>query len=144
MIKRFFNYAYNKEASYTEAKETVLSHLSPDSEISFDDYFDMESLFGALEDALSTADLLVIAAPLPLYNDLKATLINAFDMKTEQNLAIKFALGSALSEDDVIKAHCTVPLSSEILLTADGLYSGFYVESHGQYIMLLQIGRAHV
>ncbi|HZJ75244.1 MAG TPA: hypothetical protein VFD25_01520, partial [Clostridia bacterium] len=131
-------------ASYTEAKETVLNFLSPDGEISFDDYFDMESLFGAIEDALSSTDLLVIAAPLPLYNDLKATLINAFDMKTEQNLAIKFALGSTLSEDDAILAHCTVPLSSEILLTADGLYSGFYVESHGQYIMLLPLDKGRL
>lgn len=138
---QFFSYTDNGDISYTQAKDMILGQLLKDGSSGFADYSDMSGLFDALDIALHTANVLVIAAAPPVYNGLKSTVIEAFGLQAEKNAAIELALGDTLLSEEIIDAHCTVPSSCVTLLSVDGMYCGFYVESEGQYIVLLPLDK---
>ena len=69
----------------------------------------------------------------------KPVLIKAFGFAPAYSEKIDEAIGSAVTDEKVRKAHTLVPNESTELISADGLYSGFFVRSGDQYIVVFPL-----
>ncbi|HOD03162.1 MAG TPA: hypothetical protein PKN28_07530, partial [Clostridiales bacterium] len=141
MTIRFYSYVFNKDISYSTAKNIIQGAITPGETSDFEDYCDLTELFTALEESLNSTDVHVLTAAPVIYNDLKSAVIEVLGLQAENNLAIKLALGDTLLSQDAINSHCLVPADSSVLFSIDGMYCGFYMESQGQYIVLLPLDK---
>lgn len=133
--------AYSLERnSYDSAdiKSAVIKHLT-DSSVYFESFGEPEALFSKLSQALGEADALLIGVQTDMYLKFKPVLIKAFEFTPAYSERIEERIGSAVTDEKVLKAHLLVPNECRELLSPDGLYSAFYVKSSSQVIAVFPL-----
>jgi len=119
-------------------KQAVVSKLN-ESGIYFESFSDANELFKAISVALDDTQALLIGVEKDLYLKFKPILIKAFNFTPAYSEKIETAMGSAILDETLIKAHTLVPNECIELISADGLYSAFYVKSADQYIVVFPL-----
>lgn len=112
--------------------------------IYFDSISDPNLLFTKISEAVSDSDVILIGVESSLYLKFKPILIRAFHFTPAFSEAIEERIKGGVSDETLKKAHMLVPNESTELLTDDGLFSGFYVESEGQYIVVFPLRKGVV
>ena len=119
-------------------KQAVVTKLN-ESGVYFDNFTNANELFKAISVALEDTQALLIGVEKDLYLKFKPTLIKAFNFTPAYSEKIEAAIGSAILDETLIKAHTLVPNECVELISDDGLYSAFYVKSADQYIVVFPL-----
>ena len=119
-------------------KQEIASKLN-ESGVYFDNFTDANELFKAISIALEDTQALLIGVEKDLYLKFKSILIKAFNFTPAYSEKIESAIGSAILDEKLIKAHTLVPNECVELISSDGLYSSFYVKSADQYIVVFPL-----
>ena len=89
----------------------------------FDSY---DSMFEAVAVSLEDGDHVILASENIDYTAVKSALIPYFSLQGAQNSSIAEAIAKNSDETDIdMEAHCLSPIGAIVLLSGDGLYSGF-------------------
>ena len=124
--------------SLATVKQNVTSKLN-ESGIYFESFSDTTELFKEISVALEVSEVLLIGVEKDLYLKFKPTLIKAFNFTPAYSEKIENAIGSAILDETLIKAHTLVPNECIELISPDGLFSSFYVKSADQYIVVFPL-----
>lgn len=119
-------------------KQDIVSKLN-ESGVYFDNFTDTNELFKAISIALDDTQAILIGVEKDLYLKFKPILIKAFNFTPAYSEKIETAIGSAILDEILIKAHTLVPNECIELLSSNGLYSSFYVKSADQYIVVFPL-----
>ncbi len=132
-----FAFEQNSFSLATE-KQDVASKLN-ESGIYFESFSDANELFKEISVALESAQALLIGVEKDLFLKFKPVLIKAFNFTPAYSERIETAIGSAILDEKLIKAHTLVPNECIELISPDGLFSSFYVKSADQYIVVFPL-----
>ena len=124
--------------SLATVKQEVTSKLN-ESGVYFESFCDANELFKEISVALESAQALLIGVEKDLYLKFKPILIKAFNFTPAYSEKIETAMGSAILDEKLIKAHTLVPNECIELISPDGLFSSFYVKSADQYIVVFPL-----
>jgi len=124
--------------SLATVKQDVASKLN-ESGIYFESFSDANELFKEISVALESAQALLIGVEKDLFLKFKPILIKAFNFTPAYSERIETAIGSAILDEKLIKAHTLVPNECIELISPDGLFSSFYVKSADQYIVVFPL-----
>lgn len=119
-------------------KQNVVSHIDGAS-VYFESFSDANTLFGEISAALEDTEVLLIGVENSFYLKFKPVLIKAFNFTPAYSEKIKKAIDSSVNDEKLIKAHSLVPNESVELISDNGLFSGFYVKSEDQYIVVFPL-----
>ncbi len=132
-------YSFQQNNSNTTKVKSEICNKLTDTAVFFENYSDPNELFANISEALKTANAILIGTPAQTYLKFKTVLIKAFGFTPAYSGKIEDAIGSAVTDEKLLKAHTLVPNESTELLSQDGLYSGFYVSSGEQYIVVFPL-----
>ncbi len=121
-----------------ELKQRVISVIS-ESGIYFESFSDPNLLFEEISKALNDTDVILIGVESNLFLKFKPVLIKAFNFTPAYSEKINNAISADISEEKLRKAHTLVPNESIELVSKDGIYSGFYVKSEEQTIVVFPL-----
>ena len=124
--------------SLATVKQEVVTKLN-ESGIYFEDFSDVNELFKEISAALETTQAILIGVEQDSYLKFKPILIKAFNFTPAYSEKIEAAIGSAILDEKLLKAHTLVPNECIELISPDGLYSSFYVKSADQYIVVFPL-----
>lgn len=124
--------------SLATVKQEVTSKLN-ESGIYFESFDDANELFKEISIALESSQALLIGVEKDLYLKFKPIIIKAFNFTPAYSEKIENAIGSAILDEKLIKAHTLVPNECIELISPDGLFSSFYVKSADQYIVVFPL-----
>lgn len=119
-------------------KQNVISKIDGAS-VYFESFSDANTLFGEISAALENSEVLLIGVESSFYLKFKPVLIKAFNFTPAYSEKIKKAIDSTSNDEKLIKAHSLVPNESVELISDNGLFSGFYVKSEDQYIVVFPL-----
>lgn len=137
MIIKAFSFEQNSYKN-ADTKRAVADELC-EAGVYFESYSEAGALFTDISTALNEADALLIGVDVSMFLKFKPVLIKAFGFAPAYSEKIDEAIGSAVTDEKVRKAHTLVPNESTELISADGLYSGFFVRSGDQYIVVFPL-----
>lgn len=132
-----FSFEQNGYALAT-VKQEVVTKLN-ESGIYFEDFSDVNELFKEISAALDDTQVILIGVEQDSYLKFKPILIKAFNFTPAYSEKIESAIGSAILDEKLLKAHALVPNECIELISSDGLYSSFYVKSADQYIVVFPL-----
>ncbi len=123
----------------------VIANLSPftDNDLHFEEFSSLKALFSELSKALKEYDFIVIAVSDSIYNKAKIKLINALSLETEQNADVLKKLEGLELSEEATALNATMPKNARILLSRDGIYSGFAIKKGKQTIALTVLDDTH-
>lgn len=132
-------FSFEKDSiTLAAVKNDVISKISENS-VYFDSFSDPNQLFKCISQALETSEVLLIGVETGYYLKFKPVLIKAFNLSPSYSEKIDNAIGSEILEEKLRKAHSLVPENAVELISENGLYSGFYVKSAEQYIVVFPL-----
>ncbi len=132
-------YSFQQNNLNTAKVKSEICNKLTDTAVYFENFSEPNQLFASISEALKTANAILIGTPTQTYLKFKTVLIKAFGFTPAYSGKIEDAIGSAVTDEKLLKAHTLVPNESTELLSKDGLYSGFYVSSAEQYIVVFPI-----
>ena len=121
--------------SLATVKQEVVTKLN-ESGVYFEGFSDVNELFKEISAALEDTQVILIGVEQDSYLKFKPILIKAFNFTPAYSEKIESAIGSAILDEKLLKAHTLVPNECIELISSDGLYSSFYVKSADQYIVV--------
>ncbi|MGN1316344.1 MAG: hypothetical protein ACI4VW_04700 [Acutalibacteraceae bacterium] len=124
--------------SLATVKQEIASKLN-ESGVYFESFDEPNELFKEISNALESAQVLLIGVEEDRYLKFKPILIKAFNFTPAYSERIEAAMGSAVLDEKLIKAHTLVPNECVELIPSDGLFSSFYVKSADQYIVVFPL-----
>ncbi len=124
--------------SLATVKQEVVTKLN-ESGVYFEGFSDANELFKEISAALESTQAILIGVEQDSYLKFKPILIKAFNFTPAYSEKIEAAIGSAILDEKVLKAHTLVPNECIELISSDGLYSSFYVKSADQYIVVFPL-----
>ena len=132
-------FSFEKDSiTLAAVKNDVISKTSENS-VYFDSFSDPNKLFKGISEALESSEVLLIGVETGYYLKFKPVLIKAFNLAPSYSEKIDNAIGSEILEEKLRKAHSLVPENAVELISENGLYSGFYVKSAEQYIVVFPL-----
>lgn len=137
----------DKNMPFARFQARVVSSISmySDENVTFEIFESMQELFGALQDALESDEIIVTAVDTKHYNKLKAALMQALETEVQYNPTILNMLESDEEMDDKTrKEFSAFPEPATVFLSKDGLYSGFGIENGEQYLLFIPIDNERV
>lgn len=132
-------FSFEQNSSNTAGVKSEIVNKLTDTAVFFESYSDPNTLFSAISDALSKADVILIGTPVQTYLKFKTVLIKAFGFSPAYSGKIENAIGSDVTDEKLLKAHTLVPDECVEILSKNGAYSGFYVCSGEQYIVVFPL-----
>ena len=132
-----FSFEQNGNALAT-AKQEVVTKLN-ETGVYFESYSEVNDLFKEISSALDDTQVILIGVEQDSYLKFKPILIKAFNFIPAYSEKIEVAIGSAILDEKLLKAHTLVPNECIELIPSDGLYSSFYVKSADQYIVVFPL-----
>lgn len=132
-----FSFEQNGNALAT-AKQEVVTKLN-ETGVYFESYSEVNELFKEISEALENTEVILIGVEQDSYLKFKPILIKAFNFTPAYSEKIEAAIGSAILDEKLLKAHTLVPNECIELIPSDGLYSSFYVKSADQYIVVFPL-----
>ena len=124
--------------SLATVKQEVVTKLN-ESGVYFESFSDVNELFKEISAALEDTQVILIGVEQDSYLKFKPILIKAFNFTPAYSEKIESAIGSAILDEKLLKAHTLVPNECIELISSDGLYSSFYVKSADQYIVVFPL-----
>ena len=124
--------------SLATVKQEVVTKLN-ESGVYFEGFSDVNELFKEISAALEDTQVILIGVEQDSYLKFKPILIKAFNFTPAYSEKIESAIGSAILDEKLLKAHTLVPNECIELISSDGLYSSFYVKSADQYIVIFPL-----
>lgn len=124
--------------SLATVKQEVVTKLN-ESGVYFEGFSDANELFKEISAVLENTQVILIGVEQDSYLKFKPVLIKAFNFTPAYSEKIEAAIGSAILDEKVLKAHTLVPNECIELISPDGLYSSFYVKSADQYIVVFPL-----
>ncbi len=124
--------------SLATVKQDVASRLN-ESGVYFESLSDVNELFKEISVALENTQAILIGVEKDSYLKFKPILIKAFNFTPAYSEKIETAIGSAIVDEKLLKAHTLVPNECVELISDDGLFSAFYVKSADQYIVVFPL-----
>lgn len=116
-----------------------------DSQASSADYGDPVSLADAVADYTQNGGIIVAAASLSEFLNVKYRLLKLFSSKITRNSAIISAMGDNAPENPKEKdLHAAMPEKSKAFVSADGLFTPFAKEYNGAIVMLMPLDEARL
>ena len=124
-----------------KAKISATFRPFSDSGSFFTELPSFQELLHPLSQALAENKLVGIFTALGDYSEIKASLIQALHLKTEQRMDIAEKILAAYPEADAagaeVRRHSEFPINADVFSGADGTYSGFCCRCGKQYILLM-------
>lgn len=141
MDMRLFLLSESEENYSFKTLTKILGNLNTfsDENVDYEQFTNLKGLFGGLSSALNKTELIVIAVSNGLYNKTKTKLIKALSLPSENSKAVENKISERDLTEEQINAYSVVPKDSTVLLTDDGLYSGFVVKKGKQKIALIPL-----
>lgn len=124
--------------TFAQVKRTVAECVK-EQVIYFESYSDPKALFTNLSECIDNTDVVLIGVESKVYLKFKPILIKAFNFTPAYSDDIAKAIGDAVTDEKLKKAHSLVPNESKELISRDGLYSGFYIKDDEQYIVVFPL-----
>ena len=124
--------------SLATVKQEVVTKLN-ESGVYFEGFSDANELFKEISAVLENTQVILIGVEQDSYLKFKPVLIKAFNFTPAYSEKIEAAIGSAILDEKVLKAHTLVPNECIELISPDGLYRSFYVKSADQYIVVFPL-----
>ncbi len=93
----------------------------------------------AFQNALSTADTVLIAADTKIYLKLKNIFISALSLTAAENLKLAAEATAHGADAETVKAHSLMPQKALILKSQDRLYNGFIVKKGDKYLIYIPL-----
>jgi len=116
-----------------------------DSQASSADCGNPAALVDAVADCTQNGGIVVAAAPLSEFLNVKYRLLKLFSSKITRNRNIISAMGENAPENQKEKdLHAAMPEKSKAFVSADGLYTPFVKEHNGAVIMLMPLDEARI
>lgn len=132
-------FSFEKDSiTLATVKNDVVSKIT-NSSVYFESFSDPNQLFKGISEALETSEVLLIGVETGYYLKFKPVLIKAFNLSPSYSEKIDNAIGSEILEEKLRKAHSLVPEGAVELVSENGLYSGFYLKSAEQYIVVFPL-----
>ena len=132
-----FSFEQNSYA-LAPVKQSVTENIT-ESGMFFESFSDANVLFNEISAALSSSDAILLGVESELFLKFKPVLIKAFSFTPAYSEKIDKKIGSKITDAKLRKAHTLVPDECSELLSDDGLFSGFYVKSQEQYIVVFPL-----
>lgn len=132
-----YSFEQNSHA-FADVKRSIAERLTEPG-IYFESFSDAKALFTDVSESIDDADLLLLAVESKAFLKFKPILIKAFNFTPAYSEKISKLMGDKVSDEKLSKAHTLVPDESTELLSEDGLYSGFYINDNGQYIVVFPL-----
>ncbi len=137
-------FSFEKDSlTLAKIKNDIISKTS-ESSLYFESFSDPNELFKNISSALEDTEVLLIGVETGYFLKFKPVLIKAFNLTPVYSDKIDNAIGSEILEEKLRKAHSLVPDESVELISDNGLYSGFYVKSADQYIVVFPLNESIV
>lgn len=115
------------------------------SETSSTDCTDAAALVDAVSNCTQNGGIIVAAAPLSEFLNVKFRLLKLFSSKITRNRNIISAMGDNAPENQKEKdLHAAMPEKSKAFVSADGLFSPFAKEYNGAVVMLMPLDEARI
>lgn len=117
-----------------------------DGEFKFTNYGSEKEFINALSGAIETEDVLVLACQPELYTAFKSFVANAFTFKARPVKAIQRLIqesAPAVSSETVLN-HSLIPVDADAILSQDGLYSGYAVNTDDQILIVLPLDPSRI
>ena len=115
--------AFSSDTVYKICLSLEEKGLQEENVEKFDNY---DSMFEAVADSLEEGDHVILAAENIDFTAVKGALIPYFSLQGAQNSSIAEAIAKNSDEADIdMEAHSLSPIGAIVLLSDDGLYSGF-------------------
>ncbi len=124
--------------SFATVKQDIASKLNEHG-VYFESFSDATALFREISVALENTQVLLIGVEKEQFLKFKPILIKAFNFTPAYSEKIETAIGSAIIDEKLLKAHTLVPNECIELISPDGLFSSFYVKSADQYIVVFPL-----
>ena len=124
--------------SLATVKQEVTAKLN-ESGVYFESFSEANELFKEISVALEASQAILIGVEKDLYLKFKPILLKAFNFTPAYSEKIENAIGSAILDETLIKAHTLVPNECIEIISPDGLFSSFYVKSADQYIVVFPL-----
>ena len=132
-------FSFEKDSiTLATVKNDVTSKIT-DGSVYFESFSDPNQLFKGISEALETSEALLIGVETGYYLKFKPVLIKAFNLAPAYSAKIDNAIGSEILEEKLRKAHSLIPEGAVELISENGLYSGFYLKSAEQYIVVFPL-----
>lgn len=132
-------FSFEKDSiTLATVKNDVISKIN-DNSVYFESFSDPNQLFKGISSALESSEVLLIGVETGYFLKFKPVLIKAFNLSPSYSEKIDNAIGSEILEEKLRKAHSLVPEGAVELVSENGLYSGFYVKSAEQYIVVFPL-----
>ena len=132
-------FSFEKDSiTLATVKNDVVSKIT-NSSVYFESFSDPNQLFKGISEALETSEVLLIGVETGYYLKFKPVLIKAFNLAPAYSEKIDNAIGSEILEEKLRKAHSLIPEGAVELVSENGLYSGFYLKSAEQFIVVFPL-----
>lgn len=132
-----YSFEHNSHA-FADIKRNVAEIVDKNA-VYFESFSDPKELFTNMGEVLSDTDVILIGVESKIYLKFKPIFIKAFSLTPAYSSDIDKAIGDTISDDKLKKAHSLVPNECTELISADGLYSGFYIKDDEQYIVVFPL-----
>ncbi|MBO5064561.1 MAG: hypothetical protein J6D06_00395 [Clostridia bacterium] len=132
-----YSFEHNSHA-FADIKRSVAEIVDKNA-VYFESFSDPKELFTKMGEVLSETDVILIGVESKIYLKFKPIFIKAFNLTPAYSSDIDKAIGDTISDDKLKKAHSLVPNECTELISADGLYSGFYIKDEEQHIVVFPL-----
>ena len=132
-----YSFEHNSHA-FADIKRSVAEVVDKNA-VYFESFSDPKELFTKIGEDLPDTDVILIGVESKIYLKFKPIFIKAFSLTPAYSSDIDKAIGDTISADKLKKAHSLVPNECTELISADGLYSGFYIKDAEQHIVVFPL-----
>ncbi|MGN0526518.1 MAG: hypothetical protein ACI4IF_03710 [Acutalibacteraceae bacterium] len=132
-------FSFEKNSLKTATVKSKITAELTESGVYFESFTDSNELFNEISNSLSNSDAILIGIESDFYLKFKSVIIKAFNFTPAYSEKIENAIGSSITDEKLLKAHTLVPNECAELLSEDGLFSGFFVKSADQYIVVFPL-----
>lgn len=145
-MKRMVNICTLRAASAQGAADLLEQKLRIyDSQASVTDCTSPADLSDAVANCTQNGGIVVAAAPLTDFLNVKYRLLKLFSSKITRNRNIISAMGDNAPENEKEKdLHAAMPEKSKTFVSADGLFTPFIKEFNGAAVMLMPLDEARI
>lgn len=132
-------FSFERDSLSSADIKSALTKRLTDEAVYFESFKEPNELFGAVSEALTQANVILLGVEEQLYLKFKPIVIKAFSFTPAYSEKIEQKINGKITDEKLLKAHLLVPDECTELITKNGLYSGFYVCSNWQYIMVFPL-----
>ncbi len=147
---KLISFSENKILSMNVTHDIITEKIAENvgREITFNFCQTQQELLASLKDGFEKYDIVLLAVDVSRFVSTKAALFRALGFKCRLDSRIKELIDSdacmATMSENQVKAHAAIPVNGKAFVTADGLFSGFGIESGNQKLVMVPIDERRI